>query len=51
MTANLLKIFNDFINVMKMTEGVLGEWNFGSALHEICIFLTTSLEFAIELHF
>lgn len=33
MTANLLKIFNDFINVMKMTEGVLGAWNFGSALH------------------
>lgn len=33
MNTNLLKIFNEFVDVMKMTEGVSGAWNFGSATH------------------
>ena len=33
MNKNLLSILNSFVNIMKTTEGVLGAWNFGSALH------------------
>lgn len=33
MNTDLLKIFNGFVNIMKMAEGVLGAWNFDPALH------------------
>ncbi|MBD5492800.1 MAG: hypothetical protein HDR12_00050 [Lachnospiraceae bacterium] len=33
MNKNLLSILNSFVNIMKTTEGVLGAWNFGYALH------------------
>lgn len=33
MNKELLAIFNDFIGIMKRSEGILGAWNFGSAMH------------------
>ncbi len=31
MNTDLLKIFNGFVNIMKMAVEVLGAWNFGPA--------------------
>ncbi len=35
MDKELLVILNDFVDIMRRTDWVLGAWNFGSAAHEL----------------